>query len=100
MKILKFINERPSAWIPVVMSLAALALVFGYILFIGIPKVPVEDENLAARIFQLLLVGQIPVIIYFTVKYIMRKPKEVFLTLLIQFLAGFLAFVSVFILEM
>lgn len=90
----------PSAWIPLVMSASALALVLGYLLITGIPQVPEEDEGTAAHLFQLLMGGQIPIIAYFAFRWLPKKPKETIQILALQFLAGVIAFTPVYLLEM
>ena len=60
--------KKISAWLPIVMSVAAISLVLGYVLVGGVSEVS-DDEGVAARVFQLLIVGQLPVFIYFGVKH-------------------------------
>jgi hypothetical protein len=99
MKLLSFIKERPSAWVPLLMSGVAFGLLVTYVLFLGVNRSPTGDEGAAARIFQLLLAGQIPVIIYFAFKNFRKNFNETALVLFLQVLAGVLAIVSIFLLE-
>lgn len=92
--------KKPSAWLPIVMSLAALALVLGFLIINGIPTQPQEDEGTAAHIFQLLMGGQLPIILYFAIMWLPKKPKQALVVLILQFLAGVIAFAPVYILEM
>jgi hypothetical protein len=64
----------PSALIPVVMSLTALALVLGHILLYGHARE--ADEGAAAHLWQLLMAGQLPVLIFFAVKWLPRAPRQ------------------------
>jgi hypothetical protein len=57
-----------------VMSLAALLLVVGPIPFDGIP-VREADEGAVAHLFQILIAGQLPVLLFFAVKWLPRAPK-------------------------
>ncbi|MGA2537880.1 MAG: hypothetical protein ABSF53_17835 [Terracidiphilus sp.] len=66
--------RHPSALIPMVMSLAALLLVVGPIPFDGIP-VREADEGTVAHLFQILIAGQLPVLLFFAVKWLPRAPK-------------------------
>jgi hypothetical protein len=82
-----------SAWLPIAMSIAALALVVGYVSIFGISQH--KDEGTAAHLFQLLLAGQLPIIAYFAIKRLPQNPKQAIQVLVIQFLAGVLAFTPV-----
>jgi len=93
-----FLVKHPSSWFPVAMSFAALLLVIGYVMVFGVSKQ--EDEGTAAHIFQLLLVGQVPIIAFFAFKWFPKKQKQVLQILAIQFAAGLLAFAIVFFLEL
>ena len=55
--------KQPSAFLPLAMSLAALAMVLGHAAVFGI--VNEADEGTAAHIFQLLMAAQIPVVAFF-----------------------------------
>lgn len=95
---MKSLLSKPSAWLPIAMSLAVLTMTLTYLAIFGIPTVPAEDEGTSAHIFQLLMAGQLPIIAFFAVKYLSQKPKEAFLILGLQFAAGLLACAPVFIL--
>lgn len=60
---------------------------------------PIGDEGGAAHIFQLLIGGQVPIILYFIVRYLLGKPKETLKVFAIQAILIILAFVPVYILE-
>lgn len=70
-------NQRafihPSAWIPLAMSLAALCVVVIHIVFVGTSHE--VDEGSTAHIFQLLMVGQIPIIAFFAIKWLRLTEK-------------------------
>lgn len=77
--------RKPSAWIPVAMSLAALSvlavalvhgLVFGF--------VRATDEGVAAHLWQILMAGQIPVAAFFAIKWLPRAPKQALMVLALQ----------------
>ncbi len=67
--------KHPSAWLPIAMSAAAVALVLGYVGIFGVQE-PQADEGMAARIFQLLLVAQLPIMAYFGATQLPRHTKE------------------------
>src|SRR5208282_4654460 len=76
------IFRRPSAYVPVAMSLAALAVVVGHIAVFGIVRE--ADEGAAAHIWQLLMAGQIPVLAFFAFKWLPRDPRAALCVLALQ----------------
>jgi hypothetical protein len=77
--------KEPSAWIPLAMSLAALALLLGYVAIFGI--VQNEDEGAPARIFQLIMLAQLPIAGYFAVKWLPKRPMPSLMVLALQAVA-------------
>jgi hypothetical protein len=73
---------KPSAWVPIAMSLAALVTVLGRIIVFGATREP--DEGAAAHLFQLLIAGQLPVIAFFAIKWLQRTPKKALVVLVLQ----------------
>jgi hypothetical protein len=57
----------PSAWVPLLMSGVALAVVAGHLLASGVA--PEADEGAAAHVWQLLIAGQVPVIGWFLLRW-------------------------------
>jgi hypothetical protein len=88
---------RPSALIPLAMSVAALGLVLGHIAIYGGARQ--ADEGAAAHVWQLLMAGQIPVIAFFAVKWVPRRPRPALLVLVLQFVASLAAAAPVFLLN-
>ena len=88
---------RPSALLPLAMSVAALGLVLGHIAIYGGARQ--ADEGAAAHVWQLLMAGQIPVIAFFAVKWVPRRPGPALLVLALQFVAGLAAAAPVFLLN-
>jgi len=88
--------KQPSAFIPLAMSLAALAIVLGHAAIFGV--VHEADEGAAAHIFQLLMVAQLPVVAFFAIKWLRRTPKQALQILALQAGAGIAAFAAVFFL--
>jgi hypothetical protein len=75
--------RRPSAIIPIAMSVVALALVIGYATMFGTARQ--ADEGAAAHIWQLLMAGQVPVVAFFAVKWLPTDPRPALLVLALQF---------------
>jgi hypothetical protein len=65
--------KQPSVIIPIVMSLAALATVLAHILIFG--TAPRADEGATAHIWQILMAGQIPLVVFHAVKWLPGSPR-------------------------
>jgi hypothetical protein len=74
--------KRPSAFIPVVMSLVALVILLGDIAIFGV--VHEADEGGVAHIWQLLMAGQLPVLAFFAIKWLPRAPRQTLGVLALQ----------------
>jgi len=81
--------KRPSALIPVVMSLAALALVLGYAAMFGTARQ--TDEGTAAHLWQLLMAGQVPVIAFFALRWVPAEPRRALPVVALQVVAALAA---------
>ena len=88
--------KQPSAFLPLAMSLAALAMVLGNAAIFGV--VHEADEGAVAHIFQLLIVVQIPIVAFFAIKWLPRAPKEAVLVLALQAGAALAAMAAVYLL--
>jgi hypothetical protein len=91
------IVKQPSAAIPVAMSLAALVVIFVHIVIAGIAPEP--DEGPAAHIWQLLMAAQIPVLLFFAIKWLPRAPRLAVCVLALQVAAIAAAMAPVFLLH-
>ncbi|MGA2016691.1 MAG: hypothetical protein ABSH26_07020 [Opitutaceae bacterium] len=76
---------RPSAFVPIAMSLAAFAVVLGYVLVYGVARQP--DEGAAAHIWQLLVCGQMPLVAFFLIRWLPRSPRAALRVFALQFVA-------------
>jgi len=90
--------RKPSAFVPLLMSAAALALIIGYVVtgphepnLVVENGVTRQDEGAAAHLWQLLMGLQLPVILYFAAKWLPRDPKAALTVLGVQFIAGLAA---------
>ena len=90
------IMKQPSGFLPVAMSLAALAVVLFHVAMFGAARE--ADEGTAAHIFQILLIAQLPIVAFFAVKWLPRAPSQALLVLTLQAGAGLAALTPVFLL--
>jgi hypothetical protein len=90
--------RQPSAFLPVIISLAALTMVLVHIALFGAARE--ADEGTVAHIWQILMVVQVPIIAFFAMKHIPRQPKEALQILAIQIVAMLAAFAPVFFLKL
>jgi hypothetical protein len=74
--------KRPSGFIPIAMSAGALATVIGYATIFGTARQ--ADEAAAARIWQLLMVGQVPVTAVFAVEWLPTAPRQALAVMSLQ----------------
>lgn len=88
--------RKPSAFLPVIMSLAGVALVLSFVARYGI--VQQADEGTEAHLWQILMVAQMPIIAYFVLRWLPRAPKQGTLVLAVQALAALASFAAVFFL--
>ena len=90
--------RRPSALIPLAMSLAALGLVLGHTVLYGTGREP--DEGAAAHLWQLLMAGQLPIVAFFAITWLPRAPRQALVVLALQAIAGVAAAAPVFLLKL
>jgi DNA-binding CsgD family transcriptional regulator len=95
--IMKAILKIPSAFLPLAMSFGALATVLIYVAVFGPARQ--ADEGTAAHIWQILMAGQIPIIVFFAIKWLPRTPKQALLVLVLQGSAALMALAPVYLLK-
>ena len=95
--IMKVILKNPSAFLPLAMSFGAFATVIIYVAIFGTARQ--TDEGTAAHIWQMLMAGQLPIIIFFAIKWLPRTPKEALLVLVLQGSAVLMALAPVYLLR-
>jgi hypothetical protein len=88
--------KRPSAFLPVAMSFAALAMVLGHILMFGAARE--ADEGAAAHTFQLLMAAELPIVAFFAIKWLPRFPKQALQVVAVQVAAAIAALAPVYLL--
>lgn len=90
------IMKRPSAFVPLAMSITALAMVWGYVARYGVVRE--TDEGAVAHIWQLLMAGQMPIVLFFAIKWLPRAPRQTLYVLAQQVGAALASFATVFFL--
>ena len=78
--------KRPSAWIPIVLSLGIIAMLLVLLSINGVPTELPQDEGTAAHLFQIWLALEVGLIGFFAAKWLPRAPKEAAVILGIQIL--------------
>jgi hypothetical protein len=92
------IMKQPGAFLPLAMSLTALAMVLGHIAMFGV--VHEADEGTVAHLWQLLMAGQAPVLAFFAIKWLPRAPKQTLYVLALQAGAALASIAPVFFLNL
>ena len=81
--------KRPSAFLPVAMSSAALAIVLSYATVVSTARQ--ADEGTAAHLWQLLMAGQLPIVVFFAIKWLPAQPRRALPVLALQIAAALAA---------
>jgi len=89
--------KRPTAFLPVAMSCAALITVLIFLFMHG--PAPQADEGAAAHIWQLLMAAQLPLVAYFAIRWVPQSPEQATPVLVVQVLAALAAVAPVFFLH-
>jgi hypothetical protein len=82
------IVRRPAAFLPLAMSFGALATLFVAAMYgfahggHGLVREP--DEGAVAHIWQLLMAAQLPLLLFFAIKWLPRAPKQTLYVLALQ----------------
>jgi hypothetical protein len=87
--------KHPSAFLPVAMSLGALATVLVFVALHG--TAPQSDEGAAAHIWQLLMGAQVPIVLFFAIKWLPQSPRQAVPILGMQVGAALAAMAPVFL---
>jgi hypothetical protein len=91
--------KQPSAWIPLAMSFAALAMIVIYVAINGFASSGNGDEGAPARIFQLIMLAQLPIVGYFAVRWLPKRPKQSLIVLALQAVAWIIPIVTIMYFE-
>jgi len=90
--------RKPSAFLPVAMSFAALAVVLTHVAIFGAARKP--DEGTAAHLWQLLMAAQLPFLAFFAITWLQRSPKQALLVMALQAAAALAALAPVYFLNL
>ena len=74
--------RQPTGYLPVVMSLGALAMIVSFVAVHGV--VHQADEGAQAHLWQLLVAGQVPLIIYFALRWLPTAGRAALVVLAVQ----------------
>ena len=94
---------RPSGFIPLLMSAAAVAVVVWHLAAFGAgPDMHAgrQDEGAEAHIWQILMIGQMPIVLYFGIRRLRSDPAGTVSVLGFQILAFAAAAAPVFLLKL
>lgn len=89
--------KHPSAFLPITMSLLALAIVLFHIVMHGTAREP--NEGTAAHLWQLLMAGQLPIIAFFAIRWLPQSPRSALPVLALQAVAALAALAPVYLLN-
>lgn len=90
--------KKPSAFLPLAMSFAALATVLVHVAMFGVARE--ADEGTTAHIWQMLMAAQVPIVAFFAIKWLPRTPRQALLVLALQGGAALAALAPVFFLNL
>src|SRR4051812_2659358 len=78
--------KKPSAWVPLVLSVLILLMELYFLAFAGPPQ-PEADEGAAAHLFQIWLVLEFFLVMFFAARWLPKKPFPALRILIIQIAA-------------
>ena len=90
----------PSAAIPIALSFVALTVVVVSLALSNWIVVHASDEGAAAHLWQLCMAAQVPMILFFSFKWIGRSPKQALAVLAVQLAAALLAIAPIYLLRL
>lgn len=90
------LSKKPSAFVPMAMSLTALAVLLGSMVTSGVARE--TDEGAIAHIWQLLMAGQLPILAYFVIRWLPRIPRQTLYVLALQIGMALAALAPVYLL--
>jgi len=89
--------RHPSAFLPLLMSLGALATIAVFVSLRG--TAPQQDEGTAAHLWQILMAAQAPIVLFFALKWVPRAPRQALPIVALQVAAAIAAMAPVFMLH-
>ena len=89
--------RKPGAWLPQVLSFAALGLIVAHVALVGVARQ--ADEGAEARFFQLLMLATAVTIVAFAVRWLPVAPKAAVLIVALQLLIAAIPMITLAALE-
>jgi hypothetical protein len=89
--------KRPSAFVPIAMSLAAIVVIIVHLARFG--PAPQPDEGTAAHIWQLLMAAQVPIVAFFVIRWAPQAPRVAAVIVAAQLVAALAALAPVYLLR-
>jgi hypothetical protein len=89
--------KRPGAFLPVAMSFGALAVVLAHLAMSGAARQ--VDEGAAAHLWQVLMAAQVPIVVFFAIKWLPEAPRQALQVLALQVGAALAALAPVYLLN-
>jgi hypothetical protein len=80
------------------MSIAAIVVVLVHVAMFGAARE--VDEGAAAHLWQLLIAGQVPLVVYFAIRWLPRTPRSALSVLALQAVAVLAALAPVYFLHL
>jgi hypothetical protein len=74
--------RQPTGFLPIVMSVGALAMVAWFVALHGVVHQP--DEGAQAHLWQLLVAGQVPLVAFFAVRWVPSAGRAALVVLAMQ----------------
>ena len=74
--------RQPTAYLPVAMSVGALAMVVWFVAAHGVVHQP--DEGTQAHLWQLLVAGEVPLSAFFAVRWLPSAPRPALIVVAVQ----------------
>lgn len=91
-------SKHPSAFLPVTMSLVALAAVLVHVAVFGVARE--ADEGATAHLWQILMAGQLPIIAFFLIRWLPLTPRPALLIFALQIGTALAAIAPVYFLHL
>lgn len=91
------ILRHPSAFLPIAMSLLAVATVLTHLGRAG--TAPQADEGTAAHVWQISMAGQLPIVVFFALRWLPQAPRPALQVLALQAAAAVAGLAPVYLLH-
>ena len=90
--------KKPSGFLPIAMSLAAIAVVLVHLARFGVTRE--ADEGTSAHIWQLLMAGQAPIVAFFIIRWLPQVPRPTLVVLALQTILALAAMAPIYLLHL